>query len=446
MAVELAREDAGLRRHRAEVRLPLRVDLDRAEPAGRRHAAVGRAGRLLLRRHAACPTARRSRSRCARSSACCRSARPPCSTPTCSSASRRSSSASRAFIEHFADAVPSLAHLPGPSPEGRRLLALSTRRSCGRSWRSCSTRTSSSGRTGSARSRGATSTHPYRFDWGGQSYEVRYLPAESDTGMFGGNSNWRGPVWFPMNLVILRGLIQLHRYYGDRAQGRVPDRLGARARPARGRRGDRRPADAHVPRGRAGAPARVRRHREVPDRPALARPAAVPRVLPRRQRRRPRRQPSDRLDRDRGAAVPARRVAAAGSRCRPPASPPMRLPPRPTVYEINTAVWLERLGRARGRPLTLGEVADGEWDALAALPVDAVWLMGVWQRSPAGLRIALADPALDARQSRRAARPARGGRDRLALLRARLRGRRALRRPGRPRTRARAARRAAAWA
>ena len=70
----------------------------------------------------------------------------------------------------------------------------------------------------------------------------------------------------------------------------------------------------------------------------------------------------------------------------------MRLPARPTVYEINTAVWLERLGRRQGRPLQLSEVPDGEWDALAALPVDAVWLMGVWQRSPAGLRIALADP------------------------------------------------------
>ena len=74
----------------------------------------------------------------------------------------------------------------------------------------------------------------------------------------------------------------------------------------------------------------------------------------------------------------------------------MRLPARPTVYEINTAVWLERLGRGHGRPLLLSEVPGGEWDALAALPVDAVWLMGVWQRSPAGLRIALADPQLEA--------------------------------------------------
>lgn len=74
----------------------------------------------------------------------------------------------------------------------------------------------------------------------------------------------------------------------------------------------------------------------------------------------------------------------------------MRLPPRPTVYEINTAVWLGRLGRRHDRRLTLGDVPAAEWDALAAIPVDAVWLMGVWQRSPAGLRIALANPEIDA--------------------------------------------------
>ena len=67
---------------------------------------------------------------------------------------------------------------------------------------------------------------PCVFDWGGQHYEVRYLPAESDTGMFGGNSNWRGPVWFPMNLVILRGLAQLHRYYGDRLKVECPTGSG----------------------------------------------------------------------------------------------------------------------------------------------------------------------------------------------------------------------------
>ena len=46
--------------------------------------------------------------------------------------------------------------------------------------------------------------------------------------MFGGNSNWRGPVWFPMNLVILRALLQLHRYYGDALKVECPTGSGAR--------------------------------------------------------------------------------------------------------------------------------------------------------------------------------------------------------------------------
>ena len=57
--------------------------------------------------------------------------------------------------------------------------------------------------------------HPFVFDVHGQVYEVHYLPAESDTGMFGGNSNWRGPVWFPINYLVLRGLLHLYAYYGD---------------------------------------------------------------------------------------------------------------------------------------------------------------------------------------------------------------------------------------
>ncbi len=56
---------------------------------------------------------------------------------------------------------------------------------------------------------------PYVFAVEGHEYTVGYLPAESDTGMFGGNSNWRGPVWFPINLLIVRALLQYYRYYGD---------------------------------------------------------------------------------------------------------------------------------------------------------------------------------------------------------------------------------------
>ncbi len=57
--------------------------------------------------------------------------------------------------------------------------------------------------------------HPYVLDVAGQQYKVRYLPAESDSGMFGANSNWRGPVWMPMNGIIYRALMQFYRYYGD---------------------------------------------------------------------------------------------------------------------------------------------------------------------------------------------------------------------------------------
>ncbi|HMR65151.1 MAG TPA: glucosidase [Anaerolineae bacterium] len=55
---------------------------------------------------------------------------------------------------------------------------------------------------------------PYIFNVKGQEYRVDYLPAESDSGMFGGNSNWRGPIWLPVNALILRGLLQFYMYYG----------------------------------------------------------------------------------------------------------------------------------------------------------------------------------------------------------------------------------------
>ena len=49
----------------------------------------------------------------------------------------------------------------------------------------------------------------------GTTYTVKYLPAESDSGMFGGNSNWRGPVWFPVNYLIIEALQQFHHYYSE---------------------------------------------------------------------------------------------------------------------------------------------------------------------------------------------------------------------------------------
>jgi hypothetical protein len=57
--------------------------------------------------------------------------------------------------------------------------------------------------------------HPYVIRCAGEEYRVQYLPAESDTGMFGGNSNWRGPIWFPVNALIIRALQNFYLYYGD---------------------------------------------------------------------------------------------------------------------------------------------------------------------------------------------------------------------------------------
>jgi hypothetical protein len=68
--------------------------------------------------------------------------------------------------------------------------------------------------------------HPYSFWVQGQEYKVAYLPAESDTAMFGGNSNWRGPIWMPVNSLLLRALLQYYTYYGDSFRVECPTGSG----------------------------------------------------------------------------------------------------------------------------------------------------------------------------------------------------------------------------
>jgi mannosylglycerate hydrolase MGH1-like protein len=70
--------------------------------------------------------------------------------------------------------------------------------------------------------------HPYVFHVGDQEYQVSYLPAESDSGMFGGNSNWRGPIWMPVNGLIIRALLQYHAYYGETFTIECPTGSGRR--------------------------------------------------------------------------------------------------------------------------------------------------------------------------------------------------------------------------
>ena len=67
---------------------------------------------------------------------------------------------------------------------------------------------------------------PYVFEHRGQRFEVRYNPSDSDSGMFGGNSNWRGPIWMPVNFLIIESLQKFHHYYGDDFKVECPTGTG----------------------------------------------------------------------------------------------------------------------------------------------------------------------------------------------------------------------------
>jgi hypothetical protein len=68
--------------------------------------------------------------------------------------------------------------------------------------------------------------HPYVFNLNGEELRVEYAPGESNTGQFGGNSNWRGPVWFPVNYLLIEALERYHHFYGDELEVECPTGSG----------------------------------------------------------------------------------------------------------------------------------------------------------------------------------------------------------------------------
>src|ERR1700681_1298673 len=68
--------------------------------------------------------------------------------------------------------------------------------------------------------------HPFMINCDGESHRVGYEPAASETTMFGGNSNWRGPVWFPVNFLMIESLQKFHHYFGDSLQVDFPTGSG----------------------------------------------------------------------------------------------------------------------------------------------------------------------------------------------------------------------------
>ena len=115
----------------------------------------------------------------------------------------------------------------------------------------------------------------------GNEHRVDYVPGDSTSGSFGGNSNWRGPVWMPVNFLLYGALHRLHAYFGDRFKIECPTGSGRQMTLFEvGQELGRRLASLFL-RGPDGQKAGPRPRHEVPFRPAMARPDPLLRVLPR---------------------------------------------------------------------------------------------------------------------------------------------------------------------
>jgi hypothetical protein len=131
-----------------------------------------------------------------------------------------------AFIERNRDLLVNIADPLVPGVNGRRILSLVNERKLRRILARMLDEERFLGPHGIRSISRWHLEHPYMFEAGGVEHRVQYEPAESTTRMFGGNSNWRGPVWFPINLLLVRALLQHYRYYGDDLKVECPTGSG----------------------------------------------------------------------------------------------------------------------------------------------------------------------------------------------------------------------------
>ncbi len=126
------------------------------------------------------------------------------------------------FLEYRPKLVENIASLTHPGEGGRRLLSLVDRDKLARILPRMLDREQFLSDYGLRALSKRHEAEPYTFYINGQTLTVKYEPAESSTGLFGGNSNWRGPIWFPVNYLMVESLQKYHHYYGDSFQVELP--------------------------------------------------------------------------------------------------------------------------------------------------------------------------------------------------------------------------------
>ncbi|GAA2214987.1 glucosidase [Nonomuraea monospora] len=134
----------------------------------------------------------------------------------------------RAFASRHPDLAEGMSAAERPGVAGRRLLSLLDERKLRRVLARMLDEEEFLGPYGIRSLSRHHADHPYSFTVQGREYKVAYLPAESDSRMFGGNSNWRGPVWFPINVLLIRALLHLYAFYGDEFTVECPTGSGNR--------------------------------------------------------------------------------------------------------------------------------------------------------------------------------------------------------------------------
>ena len=272
--------------------------------------------------------------------------------------------------------------------------------------------------------------HPFVFVAQGQEYRVNYLPAESDTGMFGGNSNWRGPIWMPVNALLICALLQYYLYYGDTFKVECPTGSGNLmnlfevSREIANRlsriflrdQSGRRPVYGGVEKfqndphwrdyllfyeyfhgdngagigashqtGWTGVVAKLIEIFGRVDPQALLKVGAAEAFAPAKEAK-----PAGRLSRGEGSEVAKE---AASNRDVRDGIASMTIAPRyPSLYQLNTRVWLRRLSRDRRKRATLAEIDDATIDGFARQGFDCIWLLSVWRTGPAGRAISRSRP------------------------------------------------------